>query len=35
MFFEIKRLNPSFSHSFYATAAKFTGGKAACVTETV
>jgi hypothetical protein len=34
-FFEIKTLNPSFSHSFYATAAKFTGGKTACVTGTV
>jgi hypothetical protein len=35
MFFDIKRLNPFFSHSFYAFAAKFTGGKTACVTETV
>ena len=35
MFFEINRLNPFFSHSFYAFAAKFTGGKTACVTGTV
>src|SRR5580704_9294848 len=35
MFFEIKRLNPFFSHSFYTTAAKFTGGKTACDTGTV